>query len=341
MHSDLKREGKWNVEVCTTSCGILRNMLLLRKSMNMMLCCHFMSFQYFTTVRYSTMRIFCWILQTMSHIDHSISQRLLSALAAPTWMGLSSLYLTVSLEALISLFQQLNAGCVPWTRRKSKEDSDSPQRTSQQMLSASQLQSLAHGLFPPDEGTDCLVETERVFFWRKLVRPRFLWMWLLCVGIRDVYRLSMPCVSLARLVALIHIWNAKLSLPPFHRSQDPPANSKKRCADNNPFSMAKFENWHFLTFLMEGVTSRALFLCHRKAVGFPQCRHAVRGRWWGLRFERSRVLRAVFCNLSSCSPVVVKPYSAAMGYLFSLYIYIYMICIHRGGYLFLDKLKSL
>eukprot|EP00438_Fugacium_kawagutii_P014366 Skav221706 [mRNA] locus=scaffold542:16470:17113:- [translate_table: standard] len=34
-----------------------------------------------------------------------------------------------------------------------KEDGDSPQRTAQQMLSASQLQSLAHGLFPPDEGT--------------------------------------------------------------------------------------------------------------------------------------------------------------------------------------------
>ena len=34
------------------------------------------------------------------------------------------------------------------------EDSDSPQRTSQQMLSASQLQSLAHGLFPPDEGDE-------------------------------------------------------------------------------------------------------------------------------------------------------------------------------------------
>lgn len=31
---------------------------------------------------------------------------------------------------------------------------DSPQRTAQQMLSASQLQSLAHGLFPPDEGDE-------------------------------------------------------------------------------------------------------------------------------------------------------------------------------------------
>ena len=34
-----------------------------------------------------------------------------------------------------------------------EDDGDSPQRTAQQMLSASQLQSLAHGLFPPDEGT--------------------------------------------------------------------------------------------------------------------------------------------------------------------------------------------
>ena len=39
-------------------------------------------------------------------------------------------------------------------RRGPAEDGgDSPQRTAQQMLSASQLQSLAHGLFPPDEGT--------------------------------------------------------------------------------------------------------------------------------------------------------------------------------------------
>ncbi|CAK9005043.1 unnamed protein product [Durusdinium trenchii] len=34
------------------------------------------------------------------------------------------------------------------------ESSDSPQRTSQHVLSASQLQSLAHGLFPPDEGDE-------------------------------------------------------------------------------------------------------------------------------------------------------------------------------------------
>ena len=72
-------------------------------------------------------------------------------------MGLSSLYLTVSLEALISLTTVPQVVFPQHVR--SKEDSDSPQRTSQQMLSASQLQSLAHGLFPPDEGTDCLVET--------------------------------------------------------------------------------------------------------------------------------------------------------------------------------------
>jgi len=41
------------------------------------------------------------------------------------------------------------------------------------MLSASQLQSLAHGLFPPDEGTDCLVETERVFFLEKVGKAKF------------------------------------------------------------------------------------------------------------------------------------------------------------------------
>ena len=38
--------------------------------------------------------------------------------------------------------------------RVAEDDSDSPQRTSHQMLSTSQLQSLAHGLFPYEEGQD-------------------------------------------------------------------------------------------------------------------------------------------------------------------------------------------
>ena len=61
-------------------------------------------------------------------------------------------------------------------RGPAKDGGDSPQRTAQQMLSASQLQSLAHGLFPPDEGT--------VVDWSVAARTIYIYIIIIIIYIR-------------------------------------------------------------------------------------------------------------------------------------------------------------
>eukprot|EP00913_Durusdinium_trenchii_P001088 g998.t1 len=81
------------------------------------------------------------------------------------WIGWKTILMKDAYEALYCRDADLILGCKREPSRPCQqlkvlqsevcfESSDSPQRTSQHVLSASQLQSLAHGLFPPDEGDE-------------------------------------------------------------------------------------------------------------------------------------------------------------------------------------------